>query len=89
MAGFKLMDFKKATVNKNLYLINGKAKVVKRDGMVSKFLNKRYSKYLGSFENRKAAIKGNGNGVASVDSTGRKTTVNKPEFAPRVGTKVL
>lgn len=91
VAGYKLTDLNTVKGNKNLHLINGKAKVVKGDGVISNYLNERYSKYLGSFENRRLAIKGKGkgNGIAgSVDVTRRKTTINKPEVAPRTGNQV-
>lgn len=61
-AGFKITDMKTAKGNRNLYSVHGKATILKGDNRFSKWVNKRYSNYLNSFDNRRDVIIGNSNG---------------------------
>ena len=63
MAGFKITDLKTHKGNRNLYRVDGKAQILKGDNRFSKWVNKRYSDYLNSFDNRKDVIIGNNDGV--------------------------
>ena len=84
IAGFKITDLKKASGNKNLYRVDGKSKVMPGDNFISKWVNKRYSDYLGSFENRKSVVKGDSRGEYKRKWYDYKErTHNEVTYAPR------
>ncbi|MFC5604193.1 hypothetical protein [Sporosarcina koreensis] len=83
-AGFKITDLKKASGNKNLFQVDGKTKVMKGDNFVSKWVNKRYNDYLGSFENRKDVVKGDSKSEYKRKWYDyKKRTHNDVTFSPR------
>ena len=85
-AGFKVTDTKSATGNRNMVRIDGKAKVLKGDNLFSNWVNKRYSNYLGSFDNRKDVVKGDSKGEYKRKWYDyKKRTHNDATYVPRNG----
>ena len=88
-AGFQLKSLNTANGNKNLYSIEGRAKVVQGNGKIATWLNNRYSNYLNSFENRRAVVRGIvDRKPAKLDEHGNKIPPKKPEYIPRAGETV-